>query len=48
MGALALQHAAINDDFRSIIDRLLNENVTSTTDRELFNLAPHNDHKENT
>ena len=38
VGALVLQHSAINDNFKMTIDRLINDHVTSSTDRDLFNL----------
>ena len=39
-GALALQHSVINNEFKTVMNRLINEHVKNNTDRELFDLPP--------
>lgn len=42
-GALALQHAANNDEFRTTMWEILTDQVVSVNDRRLFNLPPRKD-----
>ena len=39
-GSLALQHAASNDDFRSLMWEILTNQVLNVNDRKLFDLPP--------
>ncbi|MCU7846943.1 MAG: hypothetical protein KZQ89_02890 [Candidatus Thiodiazotropha sp. (ex Lucinoma kastoroae)] len=39
-GALALEHGSKNDDFKTVMNRLINEHVNNNKDRELFDLPP--------
>lgn len=40
VGALALQQCAINEDFKIVINKLINEHVKKSNDRDLFDLPP--------
>ena len=40
VGALAMQHRAIDGDFNAVLSKLINEHVASPTDRALFDLPP--------
>ena len=39
-GALALEHASIDPQFRAAMQKLIEQNVTREGDRELFDLTP--------
>ncbi|MGS2723954.1 hypothetical protein ACVBEJ_09415 [Porticoccus sp. GXU_MW_L64] len=41
-GAIVLQHATTDSQFKATIDGLINKHVTSENDRELFGLDPLN------
>ncbi len=40
VGALMLQESANDNQIKALINKLINENVTSDNDRELFSLKP--------